>query len=233
MFSRRPSALRRLASLVLLALAGAPPVLAQPRCTQDAMIVFDGSGSMAEIGVGGVEPRIVEARRAVRRAIPGIARFRRLGLIVYGPRFRRFGAVDCSSIDLRFPPMNGAARQVIAAVDGVEPAGSTPLTSSVRKAANVLKQLPDSGEILLVTDGQETCGGDPCGLADDLVREGDGVTVHVVGFQASDDGGGARCLADRTGGRYVTTRTVDELANAFHRVLGCDTVAAGPPARRR
>ena len=50
------------------------------------MIVFDGSGSMAEMGFNDIsEPRIFEARKAIADVTPDIARDRRLGLIVYGP----------------------------------------------------------------------------------------------------------------------------------------------------
>ncbi|MEM7644426.1 MAG: hypothetical protein AAF366_18150 [Pseudomonadota bacterium] len=55
-------------------------------CTEDAMLVFDGSGSMAAASFARVqEPRIASARRAVVRAIPEIAERRDLGLVTYGP----------------------------------------------------------------------------------------------------------------------------------------------------
>ena len=73
--------------LLASTLASLAPTIAQAtdNCLEDAMIVFDGSGSMAEMGFNLLdEPRIHEARRAIREAIPQIAPVRRLGLIVYG-----------------------------------------------------------------------------------------------------------------------------------------------------
>jgi hypothetical protein len=110
------------------------------------MIVFDGSGSMAEMGFNDIdEPRIFDARRAVARTIPEIARNRRIGLLVYGP-----GSQDgCSGIDLRFPPIEDAAPRILSAVNTLQPAGETPLTAAVAKAVRTLNDMSAGGTIVL------------------------------------------------------------------------------------
>lgn len=220
-----------LTSLLAISLATGP-VRAQEGCTRDAMIVFDGSGSMAEMGFNQIgEPRIFEARRAMRRAMPEVAPVRRLGLIVYGP-----GGVDgCTGIDLRFPPVEDAADRVIAGVDGVQPEGETALTDAVAMAAEVLDYRNTPGIVVLVTDGRETCGGAPCALANHLAAEAADLTVHVIGFKVRGDFFSwersgtdyhqaetvARCLAEETGGSYVSAETLDELIGALRVTLGC------------
>ncbi|WP_299615006.1 vWA domain-containing protein [uncultured Tateyamaria sp.] len=204
---------------------------ARAECTDDAMIVFDGSGSMAEMGFNQIdEPRIFEARRAVRTAMPQVAPFRRIGLIVYGPG----GVGECSGIELRFGPRSDAAEAVIAAVDGLEPEGRTALTEAVALAAETLGSPEKPGTVVLVTDGKETCGGQTCMLAAQL--SGTGLVVHVIGFKVRGEHFGwqsegvtdyqtsvsvAKCLATQTGGEYVNTETVDELVEAMSRTLGC------------
>ncbi|MEO0912782.1 MAG: hypothetical protein AAFY59_07315, partial [Pseudomonadota bacterium] len=138
----------RTATLAALLTALPITATATDNCTEDAMIVFDGSGSMSEMGFNTLdEPRIFEARRAVRQAMPTIAQFRRLGLIVYGP-----GKGDaCSNIDLRFGPIADAAPSIIGAVDTLAPDGMTPLTASVAAAAEVLQYRERPGAIVLVT----------------------------------------------------------------------------------
>lgn len=69
----------------LVALASLPlaPLCVGERCTGDAMFVLDGSGSMAEMGFNQIgTPRISEARKVLRKALPPVAAMRRLGLIV-------------------------------------------------------------------------------------------------------------------------------------------------------
>ena len=45
------------------------------------------------------------------------------------------------------------------------PAGKTPLTSAVEQAAEVLDYRAKPGVIVVVTDGEETCGGRLASLA--------------------------------------------------------------------
>lgn len=209
----------------------APPGAGQ--CGEDAMIVFDGSGSMSKVGSNaqGV-PRIDTARRAVRVAVPEIARGRRLGLVVYGPGPEG----SCDNIDLRFPPQENAADRIVAEVEVLEPGGDTPLTGAVEEAAAVLQKQGRGGTVLLVTDGRETCKRQPCELAARLAREAPNLTVHVVGFEVRSSyfswdahygkgPGEARCLADETGGRYVEAETVEELVEAIRDALGCRHIA--------
>ncbi len=57
-------------------------------CTDDAMIVFDASGSMAGNTVQGLfsdVTRIDEVRKALAQVLPSATKFRKVGLITYGP----------------------------------------------------------------------------------------------------------------------------------------------------
>lgn len=227
-----------------VALSGAARLAAASQdCTEDAMVVFDGSGSMSEIGFNQLdEPRIFEARLAMRRSMPRIAPFRRLGLIIYGPG----GEESCANVDLRFAPVANAADRIIAEVDALTPAGETPLTDAVRSAAETLDYRNRAAAVVLVTDGKETCGGAPCRLAARLAAEGRDLTVHVIGFKVRGDffswesqgrsdyqeaQSVARCLADQTGGRYVSAETVDELVAALQRTLGCEVLSRADPRK--
>ncbi len=216
-------------------------------CSVDAMVVFDGSGSMAEMGFNDLdEPRIFEARRAMHDVMPLIAPFRRIGLIVYGPAPGGGPGTQCANIDLRFAPQAGAGPAVTQAVDALEPAGETPLTQAVQTAAQVLDHHSRPGVVVLVTDGRETCGGAPCQLAATLAAESADLTVHVIGFKVRGDFFGwnstareqyenansvARCLADRTGGQYFATETAQELAQALNDTLGCPMISWRPGGR--
>lgn len=229
-----------LAATLSLSLATGPVAAS---CTKDAMIVFDGSASMSEIGFDtGDATRIVEARQAVARVMPQVEPFRRIGLLTYGPG----GETSCTGIDLRFGPRDRAALPVIADIKALRPDGLTPLTAAVARASEVLNYRTTPGVVVLVTDGNETCGGRPCALASQLAADGTDLTVHVIGFRAVVDFFAwnnpeqdphtsttvARCLADETGGTFVTTNTVEELVIALQDTLGCALIGAGKFRRK-
>lgn len=211
--------------------AGAGDDGANAICTQDAMLVFDASGSMASVGYNEMEiPRIHQALSAMRRILPDVARHRRIGLLVYGP-----GPKDaCSNIDIRLTPKTNAAPRILSELERLQPDGNTPLTQSVVSAAEVLDYRNRPGVVVLVTDGDETCGGEPCRMASRLAADGRALTVHVIGFkvrgrffqwqsqaQSADVRSAAQCLADQNGGKYLSAETPDDLVAALRETLGC------------
>jgi Ca-activated chloride channel homolog len=176
------------------------------------------------LGIGSVVTRIDKVRKALDYVLPAVAPNRRLGLVTYGPGpYNR-----CDNIELKLRPTTNAASTIRSAVDAIVPAGRTPLTEAVRLAAEALDYRKKKGVIVLLTDGEETCGGNPCTLAKQLKSEAAGLTVHVIGYRMKDfswTGGGGlmemRCLAETTGGFYESPETVDELIAALSKTLGC------------
>ncbi|MEM6944668.1 MAG: hypothetical protein AAF565_13035, partial [Pseudomonadota bacterium] len=160
--------------------------------------------------------------------------FRRVGLMVYGPNT---GAADsCSGISVPFGPIENAAAPTIEYINALRPNGLTPLAASVQGAAELLNYQQEPAIVVLLTDGNETCGGRPCALSQALAASAHDLTVHVIGWRmrAHDEyfswnnpeqefgkDNVASCLATATGGVFVTTETVDELTAALEETLGC------------
>ena len=63
----------------------------------------------------------------------------------------------------------------------------TPLGDSLAAVAGDLGATPGPKIVVLVTDGEETCGGDPPAVIADLVASGIDVRVNIVGFALDDD----------------------------------------------
>lgn len=215
------------AASVLLAASVSVAAAAEPvPCTEDAMIVFDASGSMAgnlNQGIATTIPRINEVRKALARVLPQATRRRKVGLITYGP-----GPYQQCNVELNLRPTPNAAQLIMHDVNELNPAGKTPLAEAVQQAAEVLDYRSQPGVVVVLTDGEETCGGAPCDLGKALHAEATGLTIHVIGFQMRDfywtgeqsllD---VKCLAEENGGLYITAQNQEELAEAFEKTLGC------------
>ena len=216
-------------ALLALACTLALPATAQD-CATDAMLVFDGSASMAEIGLDDTVSRIVEARAAMARILPEVEAVRRIGLLTYGPGPEN----SCEGLRLRFPPMDRAAARALAELDTLDPNGMTPLTEAVEMAAEAMEYRTRPAIVVLVTDGNETCGGRPCALSTRLAEQAADLTIHVIGYRANADffawdnpeqefgeASVTRCLSDATGGVFIGAETEDALVDALRRTLGC------------
>lgn len=228
-YARTP--LRPAAALAVVSVLAASFSLAhaatEPPCDADAMLVFDGSGSMSgneRLGIGSVVTRIDKVRKALGDVLPAVAPLRRLGLVTYGPGpYNR-----CDNIELNLRPTPDAAATIMDKIDSIIPAGPTPLTAAVEAAAVALDIRNKPGVVVLLTDGEETCGGNPCALAKRLKAEAKDLTIHVIGYRMKDFSwtGGAglmdmRCLAEATGGTYTSPDTSEELVAALSKTLGC------------
>ncbi len=220
MASQHWTRLARFTAVTGLMMAG--PALAQEwdaaSCTEDAMLVLDASGSMVQgRGAGGVT-LLEGARSATREVVPAATLHRRMGLMTLGP-----GKGDqCSNIELRVPVQDRAAQPIIDVVEGLPADGGTPLAKAVEAAADALDYRSKPAVLVVVSDGDETCGRDPCELAERLKASAKDLTIHVIGFGAANGkSAGASCLADATQGRQVVARDTAELTTALRQTLVC------------
>src|SRR5262245_61602075 len=109
--------------------------------------------------------RIEKVRSALAKVLPNITQFRRVGLITFGPGRSN----QCNNIKLQLKPTPNAADLILGVVNNfLVPTGGTPLTAAVEQAANVLNFRKRPGIIVLLTDGEETCGRSPCELGAQL-----------------------------------------------------------------
>ncbi len=208
--------------------AFALPVQGQPR-PAETIIILDGSGSMW----GQVDGRskILSARQAIGSILTQFQPSDRLGLMVYGHRSK----TDCQDIETVVPVGPFEPERIRAAVDAVVPKGKTPLSNALRAAAGQVKSADGRGNVVLVSDGIETCGADPCAVAAELKKARVGLVAHVIGFDVADPVAKAQlqCIARATGGVYLDARNAGGLTTALTRVVeatkGRTIVSEAPP----
>ena len=99
----------------------------------------------------------------------------------------------------------------------VNPRGRTPLSDAVIQAAEQLRYTENPATVILVSDGRETCNADPCAVGLALEEAGIDFTAHVIGFDVSEqeDRAQLQCLAENTGGQFLTASNAAELADAL------------------
>ncbi|RUW30298.1 MULTISPECIES: VWA domain-containing protein [unclassified Mesorhizobium] len=184
------------------------------------IIILDASGSMwAQIDG---KPKLEIARESLRTVLQSVPADDEIGFMAYGHRQKG----SCEDIELIVPPQAGSASAISAAADSMKFLGKTPLTAAVKQAAEALRYTEDKATVVLITDGLETCGGDPCALGKELKETGVDFTADVVGFGlTADEGKQIACLAENTGGKYIQASDERALQEAL-----VETVAAPLPA---
>lgn len=219
---RRRAALWLSLALIAAGLSAlAPRPVAAQEALPDTLLVLDMSNSMW----GQIDGRanVEIAREALAGLAGSLAAGTPTGLMAYG--HRRTG--DCGDVELVLPvtPLDPAA--LARAAEAMVPRGKTPITEALRQGAALLGENDRPGRLVLVSDGIETCGGDPCALARELAASGIAFTAHVIGFDiaTSADQASIACIASATGGRYHNARNASELAQA----LAASTAAVETP----
>jgi Mg-chelatase subunit ChlD len=120
-------------------------------------------------------------------------------------------------------PFGSSSRQALhAAIDGLKPKGQTPIAFALKQAAADFDALDSERTLVLVTDGLESCGGDPVAAARELYDRG--IRIHVIGFglgsAKDEDTASLKTIAYASGGSYFTANSADELRGALDATVG-------------
>ena len=121
------------------------------------------------------------------------------------------------------------------AIAALRPKGQTPIAFALQQSAADFGAMQSERTLVLVTDGIESCGGDPVAAARELKDQG--ITIHVIGFDLAgakdEDTASLRAIAHAADGQFFTANSADELRHALevtvgtrYRVLGDHAVVA-------
>jgi von Willebrand factor type A domain len=182
-------------------------------------IVLDVSGSMRSSL--GSQVKIDAAKSAIRETVSGLPDGSVVGLRYYGhrvPQERKDESCRDTELVIQFEPIN--KQRFLASLDRAVPRGQTPIAYSLTQAAQDFGAPSDEERaLILVSDGIETCGGDPLATVRDLAAKGFKVKVHTIGF---DVDAAARAqleaISSATGGQYFDARSASALADSLRQV---------------
>lgn len=202
-----------LLTTILLTTTLCPPLFAEDQ-TSGVYIILDGSGSMWGQLPDGTH-KIAAAKDVLKSFAADDYAGRELAFRVYG--HRRKGDCADSELVVPFSTPEAAISRMNTFADKVNPKGKTPISRSLRAALEDFGDRP--GEIILVSDGIETCDEDPCALVREWRAKDIDVRVHVVGLGLQDKERAAmQCISDAAGTEYHDARSADELATGLKEI---------------
>lgn len=142
------------------------------------VIVLDASGSMLQRI--GTERRIDMAKQAVSKLVledlPEDVLF---SLRVFGHKEKDSCRTD---VEIAFAPLNRpAAAATVASIEAMNLA-KTPIGATLAAVADDLATQPGPHLVILLTDGEETCDGDPAAVIQSMLGSGLDVRVNIVGL---------------------------------------------------
>lgn len=143
--------------------------------TPSQLFIIDASGSMNEYL--GIYQKIHLAKKHVSHYISTLPQETEIGFLAYGNRLP-----GCSSSRLYQPLEVGNHDTFKNRLFSLTPSGATPLAESIRIAGTLISQRKKETEIILVTDGIESCYGDPKKELQALKQKGIPFQFHVLGL---------------------------------------------------
>ncbi|MDD1752717.1 MAG: tetratricopeptide repeat protein [Methanotrichaceae archaeon] len=165
------------------------------------ILLFDASDSMGNVSssIGNASSRastnrkIDNAKTAVKTFISGLdPATDEVALIVF---------YDCGKIVIEQPFTTDQAK-ISSRIDGIKPAGYTPLSAAIDYAENYLNQSTDGSmkKIILFTDGEETC-------PYKAISKGKDIELSIIGFdipKGSTKEAKLQEFAKKVGGTYLS-----------------------------
>lgn len=188
------------------------------------VLILDSSRSMW--GQIDGQNKVVSARNVITEAVRKNNERVKLGLVAFGHR----QSSGCSDVELMLNPANQAADEVIKAIIGIKPKGSTPLAESLELAARAARYKEQAVSIILLADGLDNCNADPCQVASALEHDGKDLTIHAIGFDAkqAEKLDALSCIAENTGGTYTSAKNESELAEVMQAAFEAALTPAMP-----
>ena len=198
--------------LVLFAIQTSVVVADGTQPSREVLLIVDSSGSMKEKTSDGIE-KMTAARQALQKVLPQLDG-EHVGLLLFGHRVAGNRAGCCEDIELAIPISPLSSSKFTSTVNTIEPLGSTPLAQSLWVAKDVISKRKQDVQksIIVLTDGNETCNGDPEAAAAALAALGINVKVHVVGFAVNaQQERQLKSIAASGNGKYTSAKDASDL----------------------
>lgn len=181
-------------------------------------IILDASGSMKQVQGG---KTIMEmAKESISDFTSGLPENAKVSLTVYGHKGTgsdQDKKLSCSSIEDIYPLSSYNQDSFESALKNIWPSGWTSMAESLKQTGAKLSQENDvTNVIYLVSDGKETCDGNPTEEAKNLVNSNINPIINVIGLSVSgEDEAQLKEIAESAEGRYIDAENQKDLDREF------------------
>lgn len=190
---------------------------AKPGDVSAFVLILDVSGSMRDQDANGV-PKWTAAKKAALDLIESIPAGRELAFIVYGHDLKR----ACQAVDVVLPmtPLKPLTKvQLHDYIQTLAPTGHTPIALALQKAGKELAKTTALAKVILITDGMETCHGDPAKAAAALAAMTNVTGVDVVGLGLEEkEVAAVGTIAEKGKGKFYDAKTAKDLYESIRKI---------------
>ena len=183
-------------------------------------ILIDSSGSMANQANG--KTRMEAAKEAINKFLQAAPKNAKVALRVYGHKGTGSDAdkeLSCKSSEMAYSFSSYNEVEFTKALNSFQPAGWTPLAQSMIQAKEDMQEFNGEAHtnmVYVVSDGIETCGGDPVEAAKTFADSNIQPIINVIGFDV--DGAAQKQLkelAEKANGTYTNVYNSEQLSAEF------------------
>lgn len=146
------------------------------------------------------QSRMHGAKTAVNQLVKKTPEDMDIGLVVLNkcPGAKKYGF---------YPP--GKRRQFSELINNLEPKSGTPLGNAINKAGQMIDGVSKPATMIIISDGQESCGANPCETASRLAAQKPYLTINVVDILGT---GAGNCVARATkNGKVYTANNLQDI----------------------
>jgi len=196
---------------------------------QNVLIILDCSYSMDDKIDG--HRKISIAKTVINNVLAELSGNINIGLRVYGHQDGFLFFDGCKATELVVPITSSSKNLISDKMKKLDAVGWTPICYSLEKAVSEdFSYITGKKRIILVSDGVETCGGDPCGFAVKLMKKRADITIDVIGFNIESEPKAVtqlKCVALATHGKFYNANTAIQLTNSLKKSLNVEERVEG------
>ncbi|HEY3478741.1 MAG TPA: VWA domain-containing protein, partial [Streptomyces sp.] len=202
-----------------------------PQASPKVELVLDVSGSMRARDIDG-QSRMSAAKQAFDDVLDSVPQNVQLGIRTLGADYpgndRKTGCKDTRQL-YRVGPLDRTEAKT--AVATLQPTGWTPIGPALLKAADDLKGGDGTRRLVLITDGEDTCGPlNPCDVARDIAAQGIHLVIDTLGLiPDATTRNQLSCIAEATGGTYTTVQHRQQLTTKVKQLVSRSTATQVNP----